>query len=181
MTIADALIILATLLGPVIAVQVTRYVDERKEEKGRKLQVFKTLMATRAYTLSAAHVEALNRIDLEFSSDQAPERKVVEVWKQYLDHLGDKSLTLERWGEKRVDVLVELLYVMGQSLGYKFDKTQIKNATYAPVGHGRIEEQQEAIRAQTLELLQGKRALPMFVTNLPNPARPQDSTGVSES
>lgn len=180
MTIADALIILATLVGPVIAVQVTRYVDDRKEEKGRKLQVFKTLMATRAYTLSPAHVEALNRIDLEFSSNQAAEKKVTDVWKQYLDLLGDKSLTPERWGEKRVDLLVELLYVMGQCLGYSFDKTQIKNGTYAPVAHGRIEEEQEAIRAHTLELLQGKRVLPMFVTNLPAPVRPQN-VGSSKS
>jgi hypothetical protein len=49
MTIADALIIIATLSGPIIAVQVTRFLDERKETRGRKLQVFKTLMPTRAY------------------------------------------------------------------------------------------------------------------------------------
>jgi hypothetical protein len=172
MTIADALIILATLTGPLIAVQLTRYLDDRKEVRGRKLQVFKTLMATRAYTLSPAHVEALNRIDLEFSSNKPSEKKALEVWRQYLDLLGDKSLSPEQWGVKRVDLLVELLYAMGQSLGYDFDKTQIKNGTYSPVAHGRIEEEQQAIRSQTLELLQGKRVLPMFVTNLP----PQQQT-----
>lgn len=173
MTIADALIILATLGGPVIAVQVTRYLDDRKEERGRKLQVFKTLMATRAYTLSPVHVEALNRIDLEFSGDKKSERKVIEVWRQYLDLLGDKSLSPEQWGIKRVELLVELLYAMGQSLDYDFDKTQIKNATYSPVAHGRIEEEQQAIRTQTLELLQGKRVLPMYVTNLPSQQAPR--------
>ena len=168
MTIADALIILATLGGPVIAVQITRYLDDQKEERGRKLQVFKTLMATRAYTLSPAHVEALNQIDLEFSSDKKSEKKVIEVWRQYLDLLGEKSLSPEQWNVKRIDLLVELLYAMGQSLSYDFDKTQIKNATYSPVAHGRIEEEQQTIRTQTLELLQGKRALPMHVTNLPS-------------
>ncbi len=177
MTIADTLIILATMLGPVIAVQVTRYVDDRKEVKGRKLQVFKTLMATRAYTLSPAHVEALNRIDLEFSSNLPAEKKVIDVWKQYLDLLGDKSLTPERWGEKRIELLVELLYVMGQCLDYNFDKTQIKNATYAPIAHGRIDEEQQAIRTHTLELLQGKRVLPMFVSNLPAQPQPQAVDG----
>lgn len=167
MTIADALIILSTLSGPIIAVQVTRYLDDRKEERGRKLQVFKTLMATRAYTLSTAHVETLNRIDLEFSGAKADEKKVTAVWRQYLDLLGDKSLSPEQWGVRRNDLLVELLHAMGQSLGYDFDKTQIKNATYAPIAHGRIEEEQQAIRTQTIELLQGKRVLPMHVTNLP--------------
>lgn len=171
MHISDALIILATLAGPVIAVQVTRYLDDLKEKQGRKLQVFKTLMATRAYTLAPAHVEALNRIDLEFSADKPTEKKVIEVWRQYLDILGDKSLSPEQWGVKRVELLVELLYVMGQCLKYDFDKTQIKNGTYSPVAHGRIEEEQDAIRQHTLEILQGKRVLPMFVTNLPGPQK----------
>jgi hypothetical protein len=171
MTIADVLIILATLAGPIIAVQVTRYVDNRREKHGRKLQIYKTLMATRAYTLAPAHVEALNLIDLEFSSHSHKEKHVVEVWKQYLDVLGDRSLTPERWAEKRMELLVDLLFVMGQCLDYKFDKTHIKNATYAPVAHGRVEEENDAIRSHTLELLQGKRTLPMFVTNFPEDAR----------
>lgn len=53
MTIADWLMILAVLLGPIIAVRLTRYLDTKKEERERKLSVFKTLMATRAYTDSA--------------------------------------------------------------------------------------------------------------------------------
>lgn len=167
MTIADTLIILATLMGPVIAVQVTRFLDNKKEERGRRLQVFKTLMATRAYTISPPHVEALNRIDLEFSSNKKPDKKVVEVWRQYLDLLGNKSLSPEQWDLRRVDLLVELLYAMGQALDYDFDKTQIKNGTYSPVAHGRIEEEQQAVRTRVLEVLEGKRAIPMLVTNLP--------------
>lgn len=173
MTISDALLVLATIAGPVIAVRITRYLDDRKEKRGRKLQVFKTLMSTRAYTLSPAHVEALNSIDLEFSRDQSKEKKVVDLWRQYLDLLGDKSLSVEQWGVKRVDLLVDLLYAMSQCFDYDFDRTQIKNGTYSPVAHGRIEEEQQAIRTQTLELLQGTRALPMFVTNLPNSQPPQ--------
>jgi hypothetical protein len=42
------------------------------------------------------------------------------------------------------------------------------------VAHGRIEEEQEAIRQHALELLQGKRVLPMFVTNLPSPQAQQE-------
>jgi len=169
MTIADTFIILATLAGPVIAVQITRRLDERREERGRKLQIFKTLMATRAYTLSSAHVEALNRIDLEFSAGRNDEKKVIEVWRQYLDLLGDRSLTSEQWGIKRVDLLVDLLQSMGKALGYDFDKIQIKNATYSPMAHGRIEEDVEAIRQSTLEVLDGKRAIQMYVTNFPPP------------
>jgi hypothetical protein len=125
------------------------------------------LMATRAYTLAPLHVEALNRIDLEFQANRKHEKLVLEAWKAYLDLLGNRDLSPEQWNVKRVDLLVELLYHMGHALGYDFDKTQIKNGTYAPVAHGRIEEQQEAIRQGVIDLMEGKRVLPMYLTNLP--------------
>ena len=178
MSLTDILMVLATALSPVIAVQVTRYLDDKNEERGRKLQVFKTLMATRAYTLSPAHVEALNRIDLEFSTKRSGEKAVLDVWQQYLDHLGSKTLEGQPWADKRVDLLVDLLHAMGLTLGYDFNKTQIKNGTYSPTAHGRIESEQERLRQLLLELLEGKRVIPMHVTNLPNQA---NSPRVTES
>ena len=168
MSTSDILMILVTALSPVTAVQVTRRLDDRNEERGRKLQIFKTLMATRAYTLSSKHVEALNQIDLEFPVKKRAEKPVVEVWLQYLDHLGDKAMSPENWAEKRVNLLVELLYAMARALGYDFNKTQIKNGTYAPVAHGRLEEEQQKVRELVIEVLEGKRSLPMLVANLPN-------------
>ena len=168
MTTTDILMILATAASPLIAVQVTRYLDDRNEMRSRKLQVFKTLMATRAQTLSPAHVEALNRIDLEFSAKRKKEKAVLDVWQQYLDHLGNRALEAPVWQSKRVDLLVDLMHAMAGALDYDFNKTQIKNGTYSPIAHGQMEEEQEAFRRMMLELLEGKRVLPMFVTNLPN-------------
>lgn len=159
--------ILAVLLGPIIAVRLTRYLDEQKEIRERKLQVFKTLMATRAYTVSWAHVEALNRIDLEFEKNNKKEKAVVEAWKEYHDLLNNTGIPLEQWSIRRVDLLVELLHKMAIVLNYDFDKTHIKNSSYSPRAHGDIEAQQEALRRGTIEILEGKRVLPMFVTNLP--------------
>lgn len=179
MTLTDVLLILAVLAGPVIAVRLTRYLDDRKEVRERKLWVFKTLMATRAYTVAPNHVEALNRIDLEFHPRKRHEKKVLDAWKEYLDVLGSHDLTAEQWNVKRVDLLVELLYHMGHSLNYDFDKTQIKNGTYSPVAHGRIEEQQEAIRQGVVEILEGERVLPMYVTNLPSGSQEDGDQGSS--
>lgn len=74
MTIADWMMIVVVFLSPVVAVRLTRYLDNQREIRERKVQIFKTLMATRAYTTSWPHVEALNRIDLE------PDR-LVERWR----------------------------------------------------------------------------------------------------
>lgn len=177
MNLTEILMIAATALSPVIAVQVTRFLDDRKEEQGRRLQVFKTLMATRAYGLSAAHVEALNRIDLEFSGKQKSDKEVIASWQQYLDHLDSKLLSGQAWNDKKIDLFVDLLHVMGRAVGYDFNKAQIKNASYAPMAHGRVEDEQERVRQLTLELLEGKRVLPMFVTNLPEPPQQPQQSG----
>ena len=168
MQIQDWLMISAVLIGPVVAVQLTRYIDNKREARNRKLHVFKTLMATRAYAVSPKHVEALNRIDLEFSNKHKKEREVVYAWKQYLDLLGDKDMPRDQWDTKRVDFLVELLHKMASVLKSEFDKTHIKNSAYAPIAHGDIEDQQRLLRVGLIEILEGKRALPMEVTNLPN-------------
>jgi hypothetical protein len=105
MTIADWIMVIAVLVGPVIAVQLTRYLDNTREIRGRKLQVFKTLMATHGYITSWDHVVALNRIDLEFDRNNKREKPVIEAWKAYLDHLNAKEIPAEQWVFKRIDLL----------------------------------------------------------------------------
>lgn len=161
MNISDWLMITAVFLGPIVAVRLTRFLDERREIRERKLEIFKTLMATRAYNVSWAHVEALNRIDLEFEKKNSDERAVLDAWKAYHDLLGNDRLSPEQWGTRRVDLLVELLHKMALVLDYDFDKTHIKNSSYAPKVHGDLEAQQDAIRRLTIELLEGRRALPI--------------------
>jgi hypothetical protein len=172
MSLTDILMISATALSTLIAVQVTRYLDDKNEERDRKLRVFKTLMATRAYNISPAHVEALHSIDLEFNSRKPMEKAVLDVWQQYLDHLGQTQMEPTQWNLRRVDLLVDLLYAVDKSVGYDFNKTQIKNGTYSPTAHGRIEDEQSRIRAMTLELLEGRRELPMKINNVPLDALP---------
>ncbi|MCI0561186.1 MAG: hypothetical protein MN733_22090, partial [Nitrososphaera sp.] len=161
MTIADGLMILAVLLGPIIAVRLTRYLDREREVRERKLNIFKTLMATRAYNVSWAHVEALNRIDLEFDKRSKKEKSVLEAWKEYHDLLGNHAMPMDQWATRRVDLLVELLHKMALVLDYDFDKTHIKNSSYSPRAHGDTEAQQETLRRSLIEVMDGKRPLPM--------------------
>ena len=85
MRITDWLMIVAVLLAPLVAVQVQKILERYREDRARKLNVFKTLMATRAATISAQHVQALNTIDLEFQGKKY--KAVTDSWKTYLDHL----------------------------------------------------------------------------------------------
>jgi hypothetical protein len=179
MSISDALMICATLLSPLIAVRVSSFLDKKAERKNRQHHVYKTLMATRAYNISSAHVEALNSIDLEFDQTIRSERKVIEYWRQYIDLLGNKALSPEQWNIKRFDLLIDLLYEIGTVLGYNIDKTQIKNGAYAPIAHGRIEDEQQNIRTKTLELLDGKRSLSVAIADKSIESSSRDSEEIT--
>ena len=69
MTLTDILTILAVFLAPVVAVQVQKWLEVFREQRARKLWIFKTLMATRAATVSQEHVQALNMIDWSSGGD----------------------------------------------------------------------------------------------------------------
>ncbi len=61
------LTIIAIAIGPFLGICVHGKLEDRKRTYERKLDIFKTLMATRATPLARVHVEALNRIDIEFT------------------------------------------------------------------------------------------------------------------
>lgn len=163
MTISDWIMIVAVISGPIIAVQLTRYLDDKKEKRDRKLQIFKTLMATRAYTTSWEHVNALNLIDLEFTKDKT----VIEAWKEYHDLL-HTSMSPDQWVQKKLELFIDLLQKMAYVLDYDFDKTHIKNSSYSPNAHGNTENEQMILRKHLIEVLEGKRSIPMDVVKLPH-------------
>lgn len=163
MKLSDWIMVFAVLLGPIIAVQLTRYLDKKNEERQRKLDLFRTLMATRAYSISWEHVNALNRIDVEFDRNITKEKAVLDAWKSYLDLLNDKTLTTEQWNVRRVDLFVDLLHCVAKVLNYEFDKTHIKNSAYSPVAHGNTESENNEIRAGIIKILKGEATFPIEV------------------
>jgi hypothetical protein len=177
-------IILATLCGPVFAVQVQKYLERRRAAHERRLAIFRTLMSTRAARLSGPHVEALNMIDVEFYEqrrrfmrENKPFRRVRTAWNAYLDHLRSPTPTDKSqesvFFAKRDELFTDLLYEMALALGYEdFDKTYIKNQSYMPQWFGDIEWEQTVIRKGLVEIISGKRDLPMKVTSFPFAVEP---------
>lgn len=80
----DWLTIVAILIAPLAALWIQGKLDERKEARKRRLDIFKTLMATRASVLSQEHIRALNMIDTEFYGKKKY-RGVIKAWRAYLD------------------------------------------------------------------------------------------------
>jgi hypothetical protein len=166
--------IIAIVAGPILALEMQRRLDEGREVRNRKLTIFKTLMAYRATFLAPQFVQALNLIDVEFNAPA--EKPVRDAWKVLLDHFGElgKDAKLQA---KTPDLTADLLEKMGKSLGYDFDPVYIKKGAYYPQGLGDVEQEQHSLRRQVLELLQGKRKLPIavFEDRFPDLIKPKPS------
>lgn len=179
----DILEIIAILLSPLVAVQVTVFLQKRKESRERRLYVFRTLMATRAATLDPNHVQALNMIDVEFYGSDRKSKAVVDAFKVYLEH-HRKNTESAQWGDRKRELLVDLLRTMAESLGFEFDRVSIDRTSYFPVGWGRAEDEINQIRTLAVDLLAGRRFISVGTLPIDSSGKPlsqDDSAGLPSS
>lgn len=165
----DYLVIIAIIIAPISALQIQKYFEKRKEEKERKMSVFRVLMSTRTAPLNHYRVEALNRIDIEFYKN----KEITEAWHLLLDSYEsypnnpeekDYDASMKICINKSIDLYTDLLYEMSQLLSYnKFDKVLLKRGCYIPRGHGEIESEQIFIRKSITELFEGKKTIPIKI------------------
>lgn len=169
--IKDWITLSAIIIGPILAVQTQKFLEAVRYKKQRRLNLFHTLMSTRASRVSNEHVGALNMIDLEFYGRkvfgyrfQTPkEKSITNAWKNYNDQLNTRyePEQLAIWIDKNDQLLTALLYKMSNALGYDFDEVQLKRDCYRPIAHGNLEEEQHKLRTALIEVLEGKKPLPI--------------------
>lgn len=168
--LVGSITVFAIFRAPIVALRLQKEIETFNEQKQRKLGVFKILLATRANTTSLEHVQSLNMIDIEFYN----EKSIRDFWNIYRDHLNsypqnqDKAAQ-DRWEEKRVDYLTDLLYAMSQFFGYDFDKVILKKGAYSPVAHGIINLEQAIIRKGFVEILAGEKPIKVELTDKKTP------------
>jgi len=154
-----ALTLIAILVGPIAAVTVTRWGDERREKRKRKHDVLTTLMRTRPARLSYEHVGALNLIQLEFYDSPA----VQTAYGRYIDILyqeapqGDDAG--KRFAEERSDRFIELLHQIAKDMSYAFDKKDLEKLSYGPQGWENDESSIRMLRAMSMDVLTGRQSL----------------------
>lgn len=180
MTISDLFVIVAIIIAPILAIQIQKFIEKKKAIKDRKMQIFRTLMATRATPLSPLHVEALNMIDIEFHKD----KKIVDSWKLLLDNFANYpkdpedpnyQAQLYSVSERSSELLTDLLYEMAKALEYDFDKVHLKRGAYIPKGHADIEMELNFLRRSLVELFLEKKSIPVKIIN------PVKQTGTTET
>lgn len=174
--------LVAVLVGPVLAVLVTRLIDERRASRQRKLDIFKTLMRTRKLPVHIDHVGALNLVEIEFI-DQP---NVIKSWKAYLSNLSEEFPSIENKdrfdaaGKKRDSLLTKLLSEIAKSLRMEVEQIDILEGNYVPQGWFDDEWQQRQLHKHLTAVLKGEAAIvvkPGIQQNLgsPYPPAPHES------
>jgi uncharacterized protein DUF6680 len=159
--VSEWIMIGAILLGPILAVWVTRYHDSRREKQSRQLSVLRSLIKTRQIRLDAEHVGALNLIEVEFYGVE----KIISAYEKYIGHLSSDlpaPAAQDSYFQTRQGLFFALLHVIGEHLGYSFDKLDLGQRSYMPVAWGDDQERIRKNAALLTELLEGKRSLPVF-------------------
>ncbi|MFO1183684.1 MAG: DUF6680 family protein [Bauldia sp.] len=164
----DIAIMLATCLGPVLAVQTQKFLERRRDARDRQERNFRVLATTRANMLSTEHVSALNAVPIEFPITERGAKAIHVAWKAYLDHMAKQTSSLEPWVLRAQELHLDLILEISNFLGYKFTKTELKSEVYAPKAHGDIQTDQLVILRGLSEVLQGKRSLPLEINSLPS-------------
>lgn len=147
--IASWAVVFATILGPILAVIITRRIDRLRANEERKVWIFRTLMATRDTNLSISleHVQALQMIEVEFSKKRRKERAVVDAWRLYQQHLNTPSPEGDQgncWGTRQFELLCQLVHRIAEYLGYSLNEAQIREV-YSPKALNLRRAQEEAI------------------------------------
>ncbi|KTD65380.1 DUF6680 family protein [Legionella spiritensis] len=174
MKLNDILTIAAILIAPWAALFIQDKLSKWKEDRERRIEIFKTLMATRLSPLSFEHIRALNMIDIEFYGRKKYKR-VRSAWRTYLDVRVDYAQIQNPIDAQTLhfDVecnrtLINLLVTMGESLGYDFDESHVKQSIYKPKGHFTEEQYQFFMRTKLVELFSGDASLPVSVVKASN-------------
>lgn len=150
--------------SPIYAVYLSRRQDEKREKLRRQYEIFHNLMKTRKTNLAPDHVSSLNVIQTDFCDDS----KVIAAYKTYIELLyravpspSEPQEKIKQFFETQDHAFIELVYEMGLTLGFSIDKQDISKYSYAPIGWGNVESQQNLFRGLMIELLTGKRGLPV--------------------
>lgn len=183
MKLSDWLMIGATVIGPIAAVQAQKWVERWREKTQRKNWVFATLMSTRNARTSPLHVGALNSIELAFYRGRfailqatGADAFVLDRWHEYYEHLNTpqpnnddpqaRQFAQGIWNSKSQELFINLLEALATATGYSLTRQQIQDGHYSPIAHETNEQIKQALDRGLLEMLYGQRNLGVDVKSI---------------
>jgi hypothetical protein len=148
-------VVIATFFGPVLAVLVTRCIDNKRQARDRRLDTFRALMASRRALLSPDAVRALSLIEIDFYGIKPVENAHREV----MTHINTPRPLPAGWDDRLRKLLTKLLSEMAKVLSYNLQQLDVLEGGYYPQGIADIELEQQSVRRALIQVLSGNRPL----------------------
>lgn len=183
----DWAVVVATFVGPITAVGITLWYTNRQDRAretrtnakakadelyARRLQIFRTLMATRRVGINPDHVSALNLIEVDFYKCE----KVESAWKAYKAHLFLKNIPAgdPEWEKEKEKLLARLLFQIGIVLDFNIPELDIYEGGYSPEGWAWRDSLQSEVLGFFRELRRGEKLFPIWAAvHVNEPQAPQ--------
>lgn len=144
MTIVEGLTLAALIFGPVLAVLVSLWIEERRQGHARKSNTIRTLLIGRLNFADANFQYAINTIPVDF----AHEDDVLTAWEEYLaevakpaasDAESDLRAAADRWNRALNGLIKAVLLAAGYS---ERAAAQIARAPYVSTASADLRRQQ---------------------------------------
>lgn len=146
----DWSIFIATLMSPIIALGISRTIEDGRFKKERKLKILRTLMTYRDDIGAPEFSGAINLLDVEFFENE----KIVKLRKDFQDlaHIQPYDADKHKW------CLVDIILEIARSLGIKnFEQKNVFDSYKATIHRWNIFD----------DFIKGKRLIEMVETETP--------------
>jgi hypothetical protein len=128
----ELLTLVGIIIGPIVAVMITLWVDGRRRDRDQKLTVLRMLLTTRHVPADPAYQVAVNLIPAEFGKS----RPVMEAYKEFTDAVSvqldgvNDEMILRNTGTKST----RLIYEIARELNFDIRETDIQTRGYVSKG-----------------------------------------------
>ena len=129
MTTNEILTLIALLLGPVSAVLITLWIDGRRRDNDRRVDVLRRLIVSRHLPADPTFFTAINLVPVEFHNSP----KVMLAFNEFiaaaqvrLDGVNDKAIV-----DNTSNKTTRLIFEISNALGFKLRETDIQTTAYA--------------------------------------------------
>lgn len=126
--------IISVVVAPIVAVWIGQYLQDRANKRKDKMELFKTLMISRAIGMNLDTIRSYNMIDIVFMDSAI----VREQWMVYYSTLDSKNFDAEKIKKERY----KLLETMAKDLGYK-DKITWETIQYPYIPKWLLDEMEK--------------------------------------
>lgn len=144
MQLYELLTLFGIVIGPIVAVIITLWVDGRRRDRDQKLTVLRMLLTTRHVLADPAYQVAVNLIPAEFGKS----RPVMEAYKEFTDAV---SVQLDGINDEMIirntaTKSTRLIYEIARHLKFDIRETDIQARGY--LSRGWVERENTAIDSQ---------------------------------